>query len=151
MVNVLVIGNGARESALGQAFLRSPQVDTVYVAPGNVGMSLLGLAVLPVAETDFASLIQFAQAHVALTFIGPEAPLAAGIVDAFQKAELPVFGPTRQLAQLEASKQFAKAFMKRHHLPTAAARVVTTQEAAAAAVADFGTPVVIKADGLAAG
>ncbi|MFD1484119.1 phosphoribosylamine--glycine ligase [Lacticaseibacillus baoqingensis] len=151
MGNVLIIGNGARESALGQAFLRSPQVDTVYVAPGNAGMPLLGLQVLPVAEDDFASLLQFARQNVALTFIGPEAPLAAGIVDTFQKAQLPVFGPTQALAQLESSKQFAKAFMQRHHLPTAKAQVVTSQAQAQAAVAEFGVPVVIKVDGLAAG
>ncbi len=114
MVNVLVIGNGARESALGQAFLKSEAVDEVFVAPGNAGMTLLGLTVLPLGDDDFSNLIQFAKTHVALTFVGPEAPLAAGIVDAFQKADLPVFGPTQKLAQLESSKQFAKAFMQHY-------------------------------------
>lgn len=151
MVNVLVIGNGARESALGQAFLKSAAVDNVYVAPGNAGMALLGLTVLPLGEDDFANLIQFAQTHVALTFVGPEAPLAAGIVDAFKKADLPVFGPTQKLAQLESSKQFAKAFMQRHHLPTAKAEVVNSQAAAMQVLSDYGAPIVIKADGLAAG
>lgn len=151
MVKVLVIGNGARESALGQAFLRSEAVDEVFVAPGNAGMPLLGLTLLPVAMSDFASLTRFAKAHVALTFIGPEAPLAAGIVDAFQAAGLPVFGPTKKLAQLESSKQFAKAFMQRHHLPTAKAQVTTSEQAALVVLTEFGAPIVIKADGLAAG
>ncbi|WP_461212989.1 phosphoribosylamine--glycine ligase [Lacticaseibacillus sp. GG6-2] len=151
MVKVLVIGNGARESALGQAFLRAKAVDEVFVAPGNAGMPLLGLTLLPVAMTDFASLTDFAKAHVALTFVGPEAPLAAGIVDAFQAAGLPVFGPTQKLAQLESSKQFAKAFMQRHNLPTAKAQVTTSEQAALAVLSEFGAPIVIKADGLAAG
>lgn len=151
MVKVLVIGNGARESALGQAFLKSEAVDEVFVAPGNAGMTLLGLTVLPLGEDDFSNLIQFAKTHVALTFIGPEAPLAAGIVDAFQKADLSVFGPTQKLAQLESSKQFAKAFMQRHHLPTAKAEVVHSQAEALQVLAEYGAPIVIKADGLAAG
>lgn len=151
MVNVLIVGSGARESALGKAFLRSPQVAKVYVAPGNAGMPLLGLTVLPVAEDDFDSLRQFAKENVALTFIGPEAPLAKGIVDAFEAAGLPVFGPTQALAQLESSKQYAKAFMQRHALPTAQATVVHDQVAALKALDDYGAPVVIKADGLAAG
>ncbi|MCX2454754.1 phosphoribosylamine--glycine ligase [Lacticaseibacillus nasuensis] len=149
---VLIIGNGARESALGKAFLQSPAVSTVYVAPGNGGMPLIGLTPVAISEFDFPALIAFAQTHaVDFTFVGPEAPLAAGIVDAFEAAGLPVFGPRQAVAQLEASKQFAKAFMRRHGLPTADARVVKTLAAAQAAVAAFGLPVVIKADGLAAG
>ncbi|WP_125702837.1 phosphoribosylamine--glycine ligase [Lacticaseibacillus daqingensis] len=151
MVNVLIIGSGARESALGQAFLVSPQVAQVFVAPGNPGMSLLGLTVLPVREDHFTALIAFARDHVALTFVGPEQPLAAGIVDAFTAAGLTIFGPTAQTAQLESSKQFAKAFMARHRLPTAQATVAHSLAEAQAAVAATGIPVVVKADGLAAG
>lgn len=151
MVNVLVIGQGARESALGLAFLRSPQVAQVFVAPGNAGMPLIGLTPVPIAETDGDALITFAKAHVALTFVGPEQPLAAGLVDAFQAAGLPVFGPPQALAQLESSKQFAKAFMARHDLPTAAATLVHSLAEAQAALKPFGLPVVIKADGLAGG
>ncbi|WP_179395129.1 phosphoribosylamine--glycine ligase [Lacticaseibacillus absianus] len=151
MVNVLVIGSGARESALGKAFLASPQVETVFVAPGNAGMPLLGLTLVPLYEDDTASLIAFARTNVALTFVGPEQPLAAGLVDAFQDAGLAIFGPTAELAQLESSKQFAKAFMARHGLPTATATVAHDLAAAQAAVQAAGLPVVIKADGLAAG
>lgn len=151
MVNVLVIGEGARESALGKAFLASAAVETVYVAPGNPGMGLLGLQPVPLKLNDFDSLIAFASRHVGLTFVGPEVPLAAGIVDSFQQADQPIFGPTRKLAQLESSKQFAKAFMARHHLPTAKATVAASPAAAREAVASFGLPVVLKADGLKAG
>ncbi|MFD1431926.1 phosphoribosylamine--glycine ligase [Lacticaseibacillus yichunensis] len=151
MVNVLIVGNGARESALGKAFLAAPEVDQVFVAPGNAGMPLLGLTTVPVTENDQASLIEFARQHVALTFIGPEAPLAAGIVDAFSQAGLPVFGPTQQIAQLESSKEFAKAFMARHQLPTAQATLVHSLQEAQAQLAKGGVPVVIKENGLAAG
>ncbi|WP_225046978.1 phosphoribosylamine--glycine ligase [Lacticaseibacillus kribbianus] len=151
MVNVLVIGAGARESALGRAFLASPQVQAVYVAPGNAGMALIGLTPVAIDAMDFPALIAFAKAHVALTFVGPEQPLTAGICDAFQAAGLAVFGPKRALAQLEGSKQFAKAFMARHDLPTAAATVVHDLAAGQAALAGHRLPVVIKADGLAAG
>ena len=151
MVNVLVIGNGARESALGRAFLQSEAVTTVYVAPGNAGMSLIGLEPVAISASDFPALIDFARKNVSLTFVGPEVPLAGGIVDAFQAAALPVFGPTKQLAQLESSKTFAKQFMHAHNLPTARSEHVDNLADANAALADFGVPVVIKADGLAAG
>ncbi|WP_203662606.1 phosphoribosylamine--glycine ligase [Lacticaseibacillus sp. 53-4] len=151
MVNVLVIGQGGRESALGRAFLRSPQVGQVFVAPGNAGMPMIGLTPVPINESETAALIAFAKTHVALTFVGPEQPLAGGLVDAFEAAGLPVFGPTKVLAQLESSKTFAKAFMARHHLPTAQALTVHSLPEAQTALAKFGAPIVIKADGLAAG
>ncbi|WP_262314878.1 phosphoribosylamine--glycine ligase [Lacticaseibacillus parakribbianus] len=151
MVNVLVIGAGAREAALGRAYLASPQVAQVYVAPGNPGMALIGLTPVAIDVMAFDALIAFAKAHVSLTFVGPEQPLAAGLVDAFEAAGLPVFGPTQALARLESSKQFAKAFMARHHLPTAKATVVADLAAGQAAIAKHALPVVIKADGLAAG
>lgn len=150
MAKVLIIGSGARESALGQAFLASPQVTAVYVAPGNAGMPLLGLTPVAITEEQTAALVAFA-ADVDLTFVGPEQPLAAGLVDAFQAAGRPVFGPTQKVAQLESSKQFAKAFMAAHHLPTAAVKVAHSQREAIAAAAMMSLPLVIKVDGLAAG
>lgn len=151
MANVLVVGSGAREAAIGTAFLASPQVDTVYVAPGNDGMTLLGLTPLDMDLMDFAGLSNFAKTHVDLTFVGPEQPLVAGIVDAFNAAGQPVFGVNRELAQLEGSKTFAKHFMQRHNLPTARAEHVDSLEAATKVLADWGAPIVVKADGLAAG
>lgn len=151
MGNVLIIGQGARESAIGRAFLKSPQVDQVFVAPGNAGMPLIGLTPVPIDENQTAALIAFAKDREALTFVGPEQPLAAGIVDALNAAGLPVFGPTQAVAQLESSKTFAKAFMARHRLPTAQAATVHSLAAANQALREFGLPVVIKADGLAAG
>ncbi|WP_040535793.1 phosphoribosylamine--glycine ligase [Schleiferilactobacillus shenzhenensis] len=152
MHDILIIGEGGRESALGLKFKQSPQVGTVYVAPGNPGMRRLGLETVPLGIDDFPRLIQFAQAHgVALTFVGPEVPLAAGIVDAFQAAGQVIFGPTQAAAQLEASKAFAKAFMHRHGLPTANSRTVHSLAAGQQVLADSGVPLVFKADGLAAG
>lgn len=151
MVNVLVIGQGGRESTIGRAFLHSSQVGQVFVAPGNAGMALIGLTPVAIGEDQTDKLIAFAKAHVALTFVGPEQPLAGGLVDAFNAAGLPVFGPTQALAQLESSKTFAKAFMARHQLPTAQALTVHSLTEAQTALTQFGAPIVIKADGLAAG
>ena len=152
MNNILIIGNGGRESALGLKFLQSPQVAAVYVAPGNAGMPRLGLVPVDIDVDDFPSLIAFARQHaIALTFVGPEVPLAAGIVDAFQAADQPVFGPTKAAAQLEASKAFAKAFMERHQLPTAASRTIHSLAAGQQTLIEAGVPLVFKADGLAAG
>ena len=112
--------------ALALKFKQSPQVDHVYVAPGNPAMSLLGVDPINIDDNDFTKLIDFAETHqIDLTFVGPEMPLsAAGIVDAFQAADQPIFGVTKKVAQLEASKTFAKDFMARHQLPTAASKTV---------------------------
>src|SRR3954468_11009627 len=119
-MNILVIGGGGREHALAWRIAQSPRVARVYVAPGNAGTAHDDALVnVPIAE--IADVIAFAQSSdISLTIVGPEAPLAAGIVDAFRDASLRIFGPTRAAAQLESSKDFAKAFMQRHGLPTAA-------------------------------
>ena len=150
-MKVLVVGNGGREHALAWKIAQSPRVTRVYVAPGNAGTARDD-ALVNVAVTAIPELVKFVRdTEIALTVVGPEAPLAAGIVDAFQVAGLPIFGPTRAAAQLESSKDFAKAFMERHGLPTAAYRTFTDAAAAHAYVAERGAPIVIKADGLAAG
>lgn len=151
MANVLVVGGGAREAAIGLKFLQSPQVDHVYVAPGNAGMALLGLEPTPIDLMAFEDLIDFAKVHVDLTFVGPEQPLVGGLVDAFERAGQRVFGVNQALAQLEGSKTFAKHFMQQANLPTARAQHVDSLAAAQAVLADWGAPIVIKADGLAAG
>ena len=150
-MNVLVIGSGGREHALAWKIARSPRVGKVFVAPGNAGTALeAGLT--NVAITDTEQLVALARAEqAALTVVGPEAPLAAGVVDAFRAAGLRIFGPTRAAAQLESSKDFAKAFMFRHGIPTAAYRTFTEASEAHAYVAERGAPIVVKADGLAAG
>ena len=150
-MKLLVIGSGGREHALAWKLAQSPKVATVFVAPGNAGTaSEPKLQNLPLtAHTD---LIDFCRKeNVAFTIIGPEAPLAAGIVDDFRAAGLPVFGPTRAAAQLESSKDFAKAFMKRHGIPTAGYQTFDNAQQAHDYVDAKGAPIVIKADGLAAG
>ena len=150
-MKLLVIGSGGREHALAWKLARSPRISKVYVAPGNAGTARED-GVENVALTDHAELIAFAKKEqVALTVVGPEAPLAAGIVDAFQSAGLKIFGPTREAAQLESSKDFAKAFMVRHAIPTAAYKTFTDAPAAHQYVDSRAAPIVIKADGLAAG
>ncbi len=150
-MKVLVIGNGGREHALAWKLAQSPKVQTVFVAPGNGGTAA-DTRLTNVALTDFAALADFAQAEkVALTVVGPEGPLAGGIVDRFRARGLRVFGPTQAAAQLESSKAFAKAFMQRHQIPTAAFATFTDAAAAHAYVDAQGAPIVIKADGLAAG
>ena len=150
-MKVLVIGNGGREHALAWKLLQSPKVQTVFVAPGNGGTAA-DPRLHNVAITDHAALADFALAEkVVLTVVGPEAPLAAGVVDLFRARGLRVFGPTTAAAQLESSKAFAKAFMQRHAIPTAAFATFTDAAAAHAHVAANGAPIVIKADGLAAG
>ena len=150
-MKLLVIGGGGREHALAWKLAQSPDVETVFVAPGNAGTAvepkLRNVPLLP-----HAGLIAFCRAEkIAFTVVGPEAPLAAGIVDDFRAAGLPVFGPTRAAAQLESSKDFAKAFMQRHGIPTAQYQTFTDAEAAHAYIREKGAPIVIKADGLAAG
>jgi phosphoribosylamine--glycine ligase len=149
-VNVLIIGGGGREHALAWRVARSPRVAKVFVAPGNAGTARdADLTNVPI--TDIDALVDFARREVQLTIVGPEAPLAAGVVDAFRAAGLAIFGPTRAAAQLEASKDFAKAFMARHRIPTAEYQTFTDAAAAHAYVAARGAPIVVKADGLAAG
>ena len=152
-MNVLVIGGGGREHALAWKLAQSPRVDRVYVAPGNAGTALEpGVENLAIAATELDRLAEFAAGHeIAFTLVGPEVPLVAGLVDRFEARGLPVFGPTRAAAQLEGSKQFAKEFMARHGIPTAAYAAFTEVEPALAHVRERGAPIVVKADGLAAG
>jgi phosphoribosylamine---glycine ligase len=150
-MKVLVIGSGGREHALAWKLAQGARVQTVYVAPGNGGTAT-DPALKNVPITDIAALADFAQAEkVALTVVGPEAPLAAGVVDLFRARGLRIFGPTKAAAQLESSKSFAKAFMQRHGIPTALYASFTEAAAAHAHVDKVGAPIVVKADGLAAG
>ena len=150
-MNILVIGGGGREHALAWKLAQSPRVAKVFVAPGNAGTAReAGLTNAPLTANP--ELIEFAQAqHVALAVVGPEAPLAAGVVDAFRAAGIRIFGPTQAAAQLESSKDYAKSFMARHGIPTAAYQTFSDAAAAHAYVDAQGAPIVIKADGLAAG
>ena len=150
-MNILVVGGGGREHALAWKLAQSPKVQMVYVAPGNGGTALDSrLKNLPI--TDVVQLRQWAQDNkIGLTVVGPEVPLAAGVVDEFRAHGLRIFGPTRAAAQLESSKAFAKAFMQRHGIPTAAHATFADAAAARAHVELHGAPIVIKADGLAAG
>jgi phosphoribosylamine--glycine ligase len=150
-MKVLVIGSGGREHALAWKLAQSARVQLVYVAPGNGGTALdRRLRNVPI--TDISALADFAQSEkIALTVVGPEAPLAAGVVDVFRARGLRIFGPTRAAAQLESSKAFAKAFMQRHGIPTAAYETFSDAAAAHAHVDRLGAPIVVKADGLAAG
>jgi phosphoribosylamine--glycine ligase len=150
-VKVLVIGGGGREHALAWRLAQSERVQTVYVAPGNGGTAL-DPALKNVPITNLDELADFAAGEkVALTVVGPEAPLAAGAVDLFRARGLPIFGPTKAAAQLESSKAFAKDFMGRHGIPTALHATFTDAAAAHAHVDRHGAPIVVKADGLAAG
>ncbi len=150
-MKVLVIGGGGREHAMAWKLLQSPKVQTVFVAPGNGGTAA-DKRLHSVAITDHAALADFVQAErITLTVVGPEVPLAGGVVDLFRERGLRIFGPTQAAAQLESSKAFAKAFMKRHAIPTAAYEVFSDAAAAHAHVTAQGAPIVIKADGLAAG
>ena len=150
-MKVLVVGGGGREHALAWKVAQSPRVAKVFVAPGNAGTAAdPDLTNVPIV--DIATLVAFAKREaVALTIVGPEGPLAAGIVDVFTAAGLRIFGPTQAAARLESSKDFAKAFMARHGIPTAAYGTFTEAAAAHAFVTSRGAPIVVKADGLAAG
>ena len=150
-MKILVIGSGGREHALAWRLAQGAKVQKVYVAPGNAGTALEE-GVENVAITDIAELIEFVQSRqVYMTLVGPETPLAVGIVDEFRAAGLKIFGPTRAAAQLESSKDFAKAFMVRHHIPTAFYETFSETAAAHAYIDKHGAPIVVKADGLAAG
>jgi phosphoribosylamine---glycine ligase len=150
-MKILVIGSGGREHALGWRLAQSPKVSKVFVAPGNAG-SAAEEGVVNVPHTTTEALIEFAKSEgINLTVVGPEAPLADGIVDAFQAAGLRIFGPTRAAAMLESSKDFAKRFMVRHRIPTAAHATFSDAAEAHAYIERQSVPVVLKADGLAAG
>ncbi|GGB17197.1 phosphoribosylamine--glycine ligase [Agarivorans gilvus] len=152
-MNVLVIGGGGREHALAWKAAQSPLVDKVFVAPGNAGSALEPkLENVAIAVEDIAALLEFAQQNqVELTIVGPEAPLVIGVVDAFRAAGLKIFGPTEKAAQLEGSKSFTKDFLARHDIPTGYYQTFTEVEPAIAYVKQQGAPIVVKADGLAAG
>jgi len=150
-MNVLVIGGGGREHAIAWKVAQSPRVSKVFVAPGNAGTAQEA-ELTNVAITAIPELVAFARAErVALTIVGPEGPLAAGVVDAFRSAGLAIFGPVQAAAQLESSKDYAKAFMARHGIPAAQSRTFTDADAARGYVDERGAPIVVKADGLAAG
>jgi len=150
-MKVLVVGGGGREHALVWKISQSPKVTKIYAAPGNAGIA--GLAeCAPIRAEDIPGLLAFAKAKsIDLTVVGPEGPLSMGIVDEFINAGLRVFGPSRKAAELEASKRFSKDLMKKYHIPTAEYEVFTDKAAAAAYVQKKGAPIVVKADGLAAG
>jgi phosphoribosylamine--glycine ligase len=150
-MKILVVGSGGREHALAWKLAQSDRIQTVFVAPGNGGTAR-DARLVNIDITDPAALADFVVAeHVNLTLVGPEQPLAAGIVNLFRARGLKVFGPTREAAQLESSKDFAKAFMHRHGIPTAQYQTFTDVQQAHAYIDAQGAPIVIKADGLAAG
>ena len=153
MSKVLVIGSGGREHALAWKLAQSPRVTEVLVAPGNAGTATEARCRnVPVKVTDIEGLLALARDEgVSLTVVGPEVPLVAGVVDRFRAAGLRIFGPTAAAAQLEGSKAYAKDFLKRHGIPTAFYAVHTDVEAALAYIREKGAPIVVKADGLAAG
>ena len=152
-MKALVIGGGGREHALAWKLSRSARVEEVLVAPGNAGTAMEpGIRNLPVAADDIDALLELARAEaVELTVVGPEAPLVAGVVDRFTAAGLRCFGPTAAAAQLEGSKAFTKDFLERHGIPTAASATFSETPAALTYLHRVGAPIVIKADGLAAG
>ncbi|MCG6898623.1 MAG: phosphoribosylamine--glycine ligase [Gammaproteobacteria bacterium] len=152
-MNILIIGGGGREHALAWKAAQSPLADTVYVAPGNAGTALEdGVENVDIAADDIPALLSFALANeVGLTIVGPEQPLVAGVADKFIAAGLRCFGPSRRASQLEGSKAFAKDFLARHNIPTAAYAAFTDIDEARAYIHAQGVPMVVKADGLAAG
>jgi len=150
-MKLLVIGSGGREHALAWRLAQSPKVQKIFVAPGNAGTARED-GIVNVPLTEIADLVNFARTEgIHATVVGPEAPLAAGVVNAFRAADLRIFGPSREAAQLESSKDFAKQFMTRHNIPTAKFQTFTDAKAAHAYIDGEGAPIVIKADGLAAG
>jgi len=152
-MNVLIVGSGGREHALAWKAAQSDMVDRVYVAPGNAGTATeSNMENVPIGAEDIPALIHFAkEAQIGLTIIGPEAPLVAGIVDQFTANGLACFGPSQGAAQLEGSKAFTKDFLARHHIPTADYQNFTDTQSAITYIKKQGAPIVIKADGLAAG
>ncbi|GKX57666.1 phosphoribosylamine--glycine ligase [Leminorella grimontii] len=152
-MNILIIGGGGREHALAWKAAQSPLADKVFVAPGNAGTQLEpNLVNVAISATDIEALVHFAQKeNVGLTIVGPEAPLVEGVVDAFRKVGLKIFGPTQSAAQLEGSKAFTKDFLARHAIPSAEYKNFTDLDLALSYIRAKGAPIVIKADGLAAG
>jgi phosphoribosylamine--glycine ligase len=151
-MNILVIGSGGREHAIARKFSESPLVERVFVAPGNAGMKRDNLEIVNISELNNAELIDFAASHdISFTFVGPETALMNGIVDAFEAENLKIFGPRRNAAMIEGSKDFAKSLMKKYGVPTADYAVFEALAPALSYVQQQGTPIVIKADGLAAG
>ena len=152
-MNILVIGGGGREHALAWKAAQSPLAETVYVAPGNAGTALEPkLKNVDIGVEDIDALIAFAQEKsVEVTIVGPEGPLVIGVVDVFTQAGLKCFGPTQGAAQLEGSKSFTKDFLARHNIPTGYYQTFTDQDEALSYVREQGAPIVVKADGLAAG
>jgi phosphoribosylamine--glycine ligase len=152
-MNILVIGSGGREHALAWKASQSSKVDKVFVAPGNAGTAIEpGLENVPIGADDFNALAEFAQTNdVGLTIVGPEQPLVDGVVDFFNDKQLAIFGPSSGAAQLEGSKSFTKDFLARHDIPTAFYETFTEVDAAIAYINKIGAPIVVKADGLAAG
>lgn len=152
-MKVLIIGNGGREHALGWKVAQSPLVSCVFVAPGNAGTALeKNLININISATDIDALLHFAKKeNIDLTIVGPEAPLVIGVVDAFRYAGLKIFGPSQAAAQLEGSKAFTKDFLARHKIPTAEYQNFTELDSALNYLKDKGAPIVVKADGLAAG
>jgi phosphoribosylamine--glycine ligase len=149
--NILIFGAGGREHALAATLRKSPRAGTITCAPGNAGMAQIATCV-PVQLTDLDDMLRVvAQIQPDLVVIGPELPLSLGLSDELQRRSIPVFGPTRQAAMLETSKSFSKRFMQRHTIPTAAYAVVTSEAEALEALTHFSAPLVIKADGIAAG
>ncbi|WP_273402352.1 phosphoribosylamine--glycine ligase [Actinobacillus porcinus] len=152
-MNILIIGNGGREHALAWKAAQSPLASKVFVAPGNAGTALeSAVENVNISATDLPALVKFAQENdIGLTIVGPEAPLVVGVVDAFESAGLTIFGPRQSAAQLEGSKAFTKDFLARHKIPTAEYQNFTDVDQALAYVREKGAPIVVKADGLAAG
>lgn len=152
-MRVLIIGSGGREHALGWKVAQNSQVETVFIAPGNAGTALESkLENVNIGVESISELVEFAtQKQIELTIVGPEVPLVLGVVDAFREARLPIFGPTQAAAQLEGSKAFTKDFLARHQIPTGAYANFTEIDPALAYVREQGAPIVVKADGLAAG
>ena len=151
-MNILVIGSGGREHTLAWKLAQSPKADKIYALPGNPGMADVAMCVEGIAITDNASIVDFAKKHaIGLVVVGPEVPLTNGLVDAVTAAGIKAFGPTQAAAQIEGSKSFSKDLMKKYGIPTAKYEVFTEAEAAREYIRKEGAPIVIKADGLAAG
>ncbi|MBF2659593.1 phosphoribosylamine--glycine ligase [Listeria welshimeri] len=151
-MNLLVVGSGGREHAISKKLLESNNVEKVYCAPGNDGMCLDDIELVAISETDKAALIAFAkEKSIGFVIVGPEVPLLEGVVDALEEAGIKAFGPKANAALIEGSKDFAKQFMEKYAIPTAASRTFTDYEEAKAYLDERGVPIVIKADGLAAG
>ncbi|MBO0482550.1 phosphoribosylamine--glycine ligase [Candidatus Enterococcus courvalinii] len=151
-MKILIIGAGGREHAIGKKLVDSPLVEAVYCAPGNPGMKKDGIQPVAIADTDHEALILFAREKcISWTFVGPEIPLLNGIVDDFVAADLKIFGPTKRAALIEGSKSFAKQLMRECQIPTAESQTFDDYEMAIAYIREKGAPIVVKADGLAAG